>query len=410
MVLNRVWIGMFVIAIIMGFSKFIFWQDTWILKHMMDGLFETAETAFTLALGMTGILCLWMGLMKIGEDSGAVSVMSKLVNPLFSRLFPEIPKNHPAMGSIMLNFSANMLGLDNAATPAGLRAMQQLQEINPEKDKASNAQIMFLVLNASGLTIIPVSIIATRASAGSSNPTSVFIPILLTTYFATLGGLFFVAIRQKINLFNKTVLAYIGGLTSLIIFLLWYLNTHPDQVNFISRILSNTIMFGFITFFIIMAIKSKIAAFESFVEGAKGGFQVAINILPFLVAMLCAISLFKSCGAMDDLMDSLKWFILQIGVKSTEFIDALPVMLMKPFSGSGARGLMVENMAAFGPDSFVSNLSATFQGSTETTFYVLSVYFGSVGIKKTRYAATAGLFCDLVGAVAAVLIAYLFFS
>ncbi|WP_343633021.1 nucleoside recognition domain-containing protein [Fluviicola sp.] len=410
MVLNRVWIGMFVIAIIMGFSKFIFWQDTWILKHMMDGLFETAETAFTLAIGMTGILCLWMGLMKIGEDSGAVTVMSKLVNPLFSKLFPEVPKNHPAMGSIMLNFSANMLGLDNAATPAGLRAMQQLQEINPEKDKASNAQIMFLVLNASGLTIIPVSIIAARASAGSASPTSVFIPILLTTYFATLGGLLFVAIRQKINLLNTTILAYIGGLTSLIVLLLWYLNSHPDQVNFISRILSNTIMFGFITFFIIMAIKSKIAAFESFVEGAKGGFQVAINILPFLVAMLCAISLFKSCGALTDLMNSLKWLVIQMGVKSTEFIDALPVMLMKPFSGSGARGLMVENMKAFGPDSFVSNLSATFQGSTETTFYVLSVYFGSVGIKKTRYAATAGLFCDLVGAVAAILIAYLFFS
>lgn len=410
MVLNRIWIGMFVIAIIMGFSKFIFWQDTWILKHMMDGLFETAETAFTLAIGMTGILCLWMGLMKIGEDSGAVSVMSKLVNPLFSKLFPEVPKNHPAMGSIMLNFSANMLGLDNAATPAGLRAMQQLQEINPEKERASNAQIMFLVLNASGLTIIPVSIIAARASAGSGNPTSVFIPILLTTYFATLGGLLFVAIRQKINLFNKTILAYIGGLTSLIILLLWYLNTHPDQVNFLSRILSNTIMFGFITFFIIMAVKSRIAAFESFVEGAKGGFQVALNILPFLVAMLCAISLFKSCGALTDLMSSLKWLVITMGVHSTEFIDALPVILMKPFSGSGARGLMVENMANFGPDSFVSNLSATFQGSTETTFYVLSVYFGSVGIKKTRYAATAGLFCDLIGAVAAVLIAYLFFS
>lgn len=410
MVLNRVWIGMFVIAIVMGFSKFFIWQDTWILKHMMDGLFETAETAFTLAIGMTGILCLWMGLMKIGEDSGAVNVMSKLVNPLFSKLFPEVPKNHPAMGSIMLNFSANMLGLDNAATPAGLRAMQQLQDINPEKDKASNAQIMFLVLNASGLTIIPVSIIAARASAGSNNPTSVFIPILLTTYFATLGGLLFVSIRQKINLWNKTILAYIGGLTSLIVLLLWYLNAHPEQVNFISRILSNTIMFGFITFFIIMAIKSKIAAFESFVEGAKGGFQVALNILPFLVAMLCAISLFKSCGALSDLMNSLKWFVIQMGVQSTEFIDALPVMLMKPFSGSGARGLMVENMSNFGPDSFISNLSATFQGSTETTFYVLSVYFGSVGIKKTRYAATAGLFCDLVGAVAAVLIAYLFFA
>jgi spore maturation protein SpmA len=401
---------MFVIAIVMGFSKLIFWHDTWILKHMMDGLFETAKAAFELAIGMTGILCLWMGLMKIGEDSGAVNVMSRLVNPLFSKLFPEVPKNHPAMGSIMLNFSANMLGLDNAATPAGLRAMQQLQEINPEKDKASNAQIMFLVLNASGLTIIPVSIIAARASAGSHNPTSVFIPILLTTYFAMLGGLLFVAIRQKINLLNKTILAYLGGLTSLIILLLWYLNAHPEQVNFLSRILSNTIMFSFITFFIIMAVKSRIAAFESFVEGAKGGFQVALNILPFLVAMLCAVSLFKSCGALSDLMNGLKWLVTELGVRSTEFIDALPVMLMKPFSGSGARGLMVENMTNFGADSFVSNLSATFQGSTETTFYVLSVYFGSVGIKKTRYAATAGLFCDLAGAIAAILIAYLFFA
>ncbi len=410
MVLNRVWIGMFVIAIVMGFSKLLFWQDTWILKHMMDGLFDTAKTAFDIALGMTGILCLWMGIMKIGEDSGAVVVMSKLVNPLFSRLFPDIPKNHPAMGSIMLNFSANMLGLDNAATPAGLRAMQQLQEINPDKQTASNAQIMFLVLNASGLTIIPVSIIAIRASMGSTHPTSVFIPILITTYFATIGGLIFVSLRQKINLFNKTILAYIGGVTALIVALLWFIQAHPEQVNFLNRILSNTIIFGFITFFIIMAIKSRIAAFESFVEGAKNGFQVAINILPFLVAMLCAISLFKSCGALSDLMTGIKFLLVQCGVMATEFVDALPVMLMKPFSGSGARGLMVENMNTFGPDSFISNLSATFQGSTETTFYVLSVYFGSVGIKKTRYAATAGLFCDLVGAFAAIFIAYLFFK
>lgn len=410
MVLNRVWIGMFIVAIVMGFSKFIFWQDTWILKHMMDGLFETAETAFTLAIGMTSILCLWMGIMKIGEDSGAVSVMSKAVSPLFSKLFPEIPKNHPAMGSIMLNFAANMLGLDNAATPAGLRAMQQLQEVNPEKQRASNAQIMFLVLNASGLTIIPVSIIAARAAAGSTAPTSVFIPILITTYFATLAGIIFVSIRQKINLFNKTIIAYIGGLTALILLLLWYIYVNPQQVNFISRILSNTIMFGFITFFIVMAVKSKIAAFESFVEGAKGGFQVALNILPFLVAMLCAISLFRTCGALTDLMDGLKWLVIQIGVQTTSFIDALPVILMKPFSGSGARGLMVENMNQFGPDSFISNLSATFQGSTETTFYVLTVYFGSVGIKKTRYAATAGLFCDLIGAIVAILVATLFFA
>lgn len=410
MVLNRVWIGMFIVAIVMGFSKLIFWQDTWILKHMMDDLFEAAKTAFEISIFMTGMLCLWMGLMKIGEDSGAVNVMSKIVNPLFSKLFPEIPKGHPALGSIMLNFSANMLGLDNAATPAGLRAMSQLQEINPEKDKASNAQIMFLVLNASGLTIIPVSILAARAGAHSTNPTSVFIPILLTTYFAMLGGLTYVAIRQKINLFNTTILAYLGTLTALIVGLLWYLQSHPDQINLVSRILSNTIIFGFITFFIVMAVKSRIQAFDVFVSGAKEGFQVALNILPFLVAMLGAVSLFKSCGALGDLMNSVKWLLIECGVRSTEFIDALPVMLMKPFSGSAARGLMVENMYTYGPDSFISNLSATFQGSTETTFYVLAVYFGSVKISNTRYAASAGLFCDLVGAIAAVLIAYLFFK
>ncbi|MBP5983788.1 MAG: hypothetical protein KA734_08690 [Fluviicola sp.] len=410
MVLNRVWIGMFITALIMGFSKLIFWQDTFILQQMLDSFFEAAKAAFELALYMTGILTLWMGLMKIGEDSGAVNSMSRVVYPLFSKLFPEIPKNHPAMGSIMLNFSANMLGLDNAATPAGLRAMQHLQELNPKKDTASNAQIMFLVLNASGLTIIPVSILAARSAGNSTNPTSVFIPILLTTYFATLGGLIFVAIRQRINLFQKTIILYIGTLTLLIVGLLWYLKTHPDQIDTISRILSSTIIFAFISFFIYKAIRSKIQAYESFIEGAKGGFQVAINILPYLVAMLCAVALFRSCGALTDLMNGIKFLLLQMGIMTTEFIDALPVILMKPFSGSGARGIMVENMALFGPDSFVSNLSATFQGSTETTFYVLSIYFGSVGISKSRYAASAGLFCDLIGAIAAILIAYLFFK
>lgn len=410
MVLNRVWIGMFITALIMGFSKLIFWQDTFILQQMLDSFFEAAKSAFELALYMTGILTLWMGLMKIGEDSGAVNSMSRVVYPLFSKLFPEIPKNHPAMGSIMLNFSANMLGLDNAATPAGLRAMQHLQELNTKKDTASNAQIMFLVLNASGLTIIPVSILAARSAGNSTNPTSVFIPILLTTYFATLGGLIFVAIRQRINLFQKTIILYIGTLTLLIVGLLWYLKTHPDQIDTISRVLSSTIIFAFISFFIYKAIRSKIQAYESFIEGAKGGFQVAINILPYLVAMLCAVALFRSCGALTDLMNGIKFLLLQMGIMTTEFIDALPVILMKPFSGSGARGIMVENMALFGPDSFVSNLSATFQGSTETTFYVLSIYFGSVGISKSRYAASAGLFCDLIGAIAAILIAYLFFK
>jgi spore maturation protein SpmB len=314
------------------------------------------------------------------------------------------------MGSIMLNFSANMLGLDNAATPAGLRAMSQLQELNPNKDTASNAQIMFLVLNASGLTIIPVGILAARSAAGSTNPTSVFIPILLTTYFATLGGLIFVGIRQKLNLLNPVILAYVGTLTALIVGLLYYLSNNPESISWMSRILSTTIIFGFIAFFVTMALIKKIAAFEVFVNGAKEGFQVALNILPYLVAMLCAVSLFKSCGALTDLMNGVKWILMQIGVVTTTFVDALPVMLMKPFSGSGARGLMVENMNTYGPDSFISNLSANFQGSTETTFYVLAVYFGSVKISKTRYAAVAGLFCDLVGMIAAILLAYLFYD
>lgn len=410
MVLNRVWIGMIIIALVMGFSKLFFWQDTFILKRMMDDLFNTATVAFDIAIGMVGMLCLWMGIMKIGEDSGAVNLLSRFVNPFFSKLFPSIPANHPAMGSIMLNFSANMLGLDNAATPSGLRAMQQLQELNTEKDKASDAQIMFLVLNASGLTIIPVSILAARAAGGSKDPMSVFIPILLTTYFATIGGLVFVAIKQKINLLQRTILLSIGSITAFILGTLYYLSSHPDMIDPVSRIASTTIVFFFIGFFVLMSIRSKTQAFESFVEGAKNGFEVALNILPFLVSMLAAISLFKSCGALLDLLNGLKWLLMMGGIKAIEFIDALPVMLMKPFSGSGARGLMIDNMKAFGPDSFVSNLSATFQGSTETTFYVLSVYFGSVKIKNSRYAATAGLFCDLVGAVAAIIIAYIFFT
>ena len=403
---------MFIIAMVMGFSKLIFWQDTHILQNMMDALFESAKTGFELALFMTGIMALWMGFMKIGEDGGAIRVMSRLIQPLFSRLFPEIPKGHPAVGSIMLNFSANMLGLDNAATPAGLKAMQDLQTLNPDPKTATNAQIMFLVLNASGLTIIPVSILAARATNGSVDPTSVFLPILITTYFATLGGLIFVSIRQKINLFDKVILGYIGGLTALIVGFMWYLNTHPEQIKTISSIVSNTIMFGFIAFFFGLAIRSKVQLFESFINGAKEGFQVAINIIPYLVAMLAAVSLFRSSGAFADLMNGLKEILMFCGLKTLQFIDALPVIFMKPFSGSGARGLMVEifQNPAFGPDSFVGKLASTFQGSTETTFYVLAVYFGSVKITNTRYAAWAGIFCDIIGGLAAILVAYLFFG
>ncbi len=410
MVLNRVWSGMFIIAFVMGFSKLIFWQDVHILQKMMDSLFEAAKTGFELALFMTGTMVLWMGFLKIGEDGGAIRIMSKGIAPLFSKLFPDVPKDHPAIGSIMMNFSANMLGLDNAATPAGLKAMKDLQTLNPNPNTATNAQIMFLVLNASGLTIIPVSILAARAANQSLEPTSVFLPILITTYFATLGGLIYVSIRQKINLFNKVFLAYVGSMTALIVGFILYLQTHPDQIKTISSVVSNTIMFGFIGFFFILAIRSKIQMFDAFIQGAKEGFQVTINIIPYLVAMLSAVALFRSSGAFTDLMNGLKEGLLYLGLKSLEFIDALPVIFMKPFSGSGARGLMVENMNLFGPDSFVSNLSATFQGSTETTFYVLAVYFGSVKITNTRYAAGAGLLCDLIGGITAILVAYLFFS
>lgn len=410
MVLNRIWIGMFIISMVMGFSKLLFWQDVNILQNMMDSLFEAAKTGFELALFMTGTMALWMGFLRIGQDGGAINIMSRAISPLFSKLFPEIPKGHPAVGSIMMNFSANMLGLDNAATPAGLKAMQDLQALNPDPKTATNAQIMFLVLNASGLTIIPVSILAARAANDSQDPTSVFLPILITTYFATLGGLIYVSIRQRINLFNKVVLGYIGGLTTLIIGFIAYLYTHPDQIKTISSIVSNTIMFGFIAFFFVLAIRSKIQVFESFIEGAKEGFQVSINIIPYLVAMLAAVALFRSSGAFPDLMNALKLGLMFLGMQTLEFIDALPVIFMKPFSGSGARGLMVENMKVFGPDSFVSNLSATFQGSTETTFYVLAVYFGSVKITNTRYAAGAGILCDVIGGVVAILVAYMFFK
>jgi spore maturation protein SpmA len=412
MVLNRIWIGMFFIAIVMGFSKLIFWQDTAILQKMMDGLFEASKNGFELSIFMTGALCLWMGFMKIGEEGGAIKIMSKLVAPLFTRLFPEIPKDHPAVGSIMMNFSANMLGLDNAATPFGLKAMKDLQELNPNKTVASNAQIMFLVLNASGLTIIPVSILAARAANNSNSISSVFLPILITTFFATLGGLIYVSIRQKINLLNKVVLLYLGTLTSAVFGLIFILNAYPDKIDVISSVVSNTIIFGIILFFFGLAVRAKVNLFESFIEGAKGGFEVALNIVPYLIAMLAAISLFRSSGAFTDGMTLIKNGFLFAGLTAVEFVDALPVIFMKPFSGSGARGLMIEiyQNPAFGPDSFVGKLASTFQGSTETTFYVLAVYFGSVKVTDTRYAALAGIICDVIGGIVAIFVSYLFFA
>ena len=408
MVLNRIWFGMFLIAIALGFYKTFVLGDYSVMKEMIDSLSSSAKLGFELSLYLTGAMCLWLGIMRVGEKGGAIGLLTRAVTPLFSRLFPEIPKNHPSIGSMMMNFSANMLGLDNAATPLGLKAMKELQEINPTKDRASNAQIMFLVLNTSGLTIIPISIFALRS--GAESPTEVFLPILISTFIASLAGLIFVAIRQRINLLNVTVLTYIGSLSLLIGLLLYYVVEHPSQGEAVSVVVGGGIMFSIISIFIILAIRKKVNVYESFIEGAKGGFNVAISIIPYLIAILCAIALFRASGALDGILNGVRWLVLSAGLSVTEWVDALPVAFMKPLSGGGARGAYVEVMSNFGVGSLQELIAATMQGSTETTFYVLAVYFGSVGIKKTRYAVTAGLFADLVGIIAAIIVSYIFFA
>ena len=410
MLLNRIWIGMFLIALVTGLSKLIFWHDLTIFEKMVASLFDSAKSGFEISLYFTGALCLWLGFMKIGEEGGAIRIMTRLVAPLFTKLFPEVPKNHPAIGSMMMNISANMLGLDNAATPMGLKAMKELQTLNPTPETATNAQIMFLVLNASGLTIIPISILSLRAAKGSASPSDIFLPILIATFFATLAGLIYVGVRQKINLLNKVVVAYVGSLTALIVGLLVLLYKYPTLIQPISSVGSNLFLFLLIVFFILLAIRSKVNVYDLFIEGAKGGFEVAIGIVPYLVAMLAAIGVFRTCGALDALIEGIKIALISIGVTATEFVDALPVAFMKPFSGSGSRALMIESWTTFGVDSFVGRLAATFQGSTETTFYVLAVYFGAVKVKNTRYAAMGGIICDIVGFTTAVLVAYLFYA
>lgn len=410
MVMNRIWVGMFLIATTVALSKLIFWQDTMIFKQMVDALFESAKTGFDLAIFLTGALCLWMGFMKIGEDGGAIRVLSRLVSPLFSKLFPEVPKDHPAVGSIMMNFSANMLGLDNAATPLGLKAMNSLQELNPQKDTASNAQIMFLVLNTSGLTIIPVSILSYRALNNSANATEVFLPILFATFFSTLVGLIIVSIKQKINLLQPIILAYLGTFFALIVGLLVYLTYFPEHKVLVANVGGNVLLFSFIILFILLGVRSKINVYESFIEGAKGGFQIAVGIIPYLIVILAAVAVFRGSGAFEAIMTGIRESLIFIGVQCVEFVEALPVAFMKPLSGGGARGLMLDIFNTHGVDSFAGKLAATFQGSTETTFYVLSVYFGSVGIKKTRYAVTAGLLADLAGIIAAIIISFIFYQ
>ncbi|MDG1350597.1 MAG: nucleoside recognition domain-containing protein [Crocinitomicaceae bacterium] len=408
MVLNRIWFGMFLIAIALGFYKTFLLGDYAVMKDMIDSLSSSAKVGFELSLYLTGAMCLWLGIMRVGENGGAIKLLTKAVSPLFSKLFPDIPEGHPSVGSMMMNFSANMLGLDNAATPLGLKAMKELQEINPIKDRASNAQIMFLVLNTSGLTIIPISIFALRS--GAESPTEVFLPILISTFIASLAGLTFVAIRQKINLFNPTVISYLGGLSLLIGLLLHYVVQHPSQGEAISVVVGGGIMFSIISVFILLAIRKKVNVYESFIDGAKGGFNVAISIIPYLIAILCAIALFRASGALDGILDAIRWLVLGVGLSVSEWVDALPVAFMKPLSGGGARGAYVEVMNNFGVGSLQELIAATMQGSTETTFYVIAVYFGSVGIKKTRYAVTAGLFADLIGIIAAIIVSYIFFG
>lgn len=384
--------------------------DTDVFTTMMNSTFASAEAAFKISIGLTGALSLWLGVMKIGEQGGVINMLSRVLSPVFSKLFPSIPKGHPATGSIFMNIAANMLGLDNAATPLGLKAMEQLQTLNKDKDTASNEMIMFLVLNTSGLTLIPVSIMVYRVQAGALQPTDIFIPILIATFFSTLAGIIITSIYQRINLFNKTILLTFGGMLAVVCGLIWGLGQlDKDTMNKVSTLTANIILMSIIICFILAGVRKRINVYDAFIEGAKEGFNTAIRIIPYLVAMLVAIAVFRASGAMDVLIGSIRWLITSLGVDA-RFVDALPTAIMKPLSGSGARGMMVDAMNTYGADSFVGRLSCIFQGSTDTTFYILAVYFGSVGIRKTRHAVACGLLADLAGVIAAIAIAYFFFS
>ena len=408
--LNIIWIFFFVAAFIVALIKLFALGDTQIFGQLMTAMFSLSKTAFEIALGLTGVLALWLGIMKIGERSGFIRVLTTWLSPLFVRLMPEVPKNHPALGAMVMNMSANALGLDNAATPLGIKAMKELQKLNPFKDTASNAQILFLVINTSAVTLFPVTIFTYRAQMGAANPTDVFIPILIATYASTLIGLLTVAAVQKINLFDKVILAYLGGFSALVFGLLSYFASLSQAVMLEqSALISNVVLFSLVILFISGAVIQKVNAYEAFIEGAKEGFETAITIIPYLVAMLVAIGVFRASGALDLMADALRGVVLAFGFDD-RFIDALPTALMKPFSGSGARAMMIDTMQVHGADSFAGRLSSIVQGSTETTFYVLAVYFGSVGIKKIRHAAACGLAADFAGIMAAIAVAYWFFA
>ena len=410
MVLNYIWIAFFVIAFFVALVRLIFWGDFDVFPAMMDSTFSSSKTAFEISLGLTGVLSLWLGVMKIGERGGVVNVLARLLSPVFTRLFPEIPKGHPVTGSIFMNIAANMLGLDNAATPLGLKAMEQLQEINPKKDTASNPMIMFLVLNTSGLTLIPVSILVYRAQMGAAQPTDIFIPILLATFFSTMIGVLITSIFQRINLFNRVIFVTLLGACLLVSGIIWgFSQMDGETMNTVSTTAANILLMTIIIAFILAGVFKKVNVYDAFIEGAKDGFSTAVRIIPYLVAILVGIGVFRASGAMDYLIDGIRSGIELTGMNS-DFVGALPTALMKPLSGSGARGMMVDAMTTYGADSFIGRLSCIFQGSTDTTFYILAVYFGSVGIVKTRHAVACGLLADLAGIIAAILIAYFFFG
>ena len=409
MVLNYIWISFFLVAFVVALIKLLFTGDATVFPAMMDSTFEMSKKAFEISIGLTGILSLWLGVMKIGERGGVVNALARALSPVFTRLFPDIPKGHPVTGSIFMNISANMLGLDNAATPLGLKAMEQLQTLNTKKDTASNPMIMFLVLNTSGLTLIPVSIMAYRAQLGAAQPTDVFIPILLATFFSTLAGIIITSIYQKINLLKPKTLIGLFVACAIVAGIIWIFGRmDKETMNLVSTTVANMLLMGIIVAFIVAGVCKRVNVYDTFIEGAKDGFQTAVRIIPYLVAILVGVAVFRASGAMDLLVDGIRWLVVLLGI-NTDFIEALPTALMKPLSGAGARGIMIDTMSTYGADSFVGRLSCIFQGSTDTTFYVLAVYFGSVGIRYTRHAVTCGLLADLAGVVAAILISYLFF-
>lgn len=410
MVLNYIWIAFFVVAFVIALFRLVVMGDTEVFPEIMNSTFASSKTAFEISLGLTGVLSLWLGIMKIGERGGVVNALARVLSPVFTRLFPDIPKGHPVTGSIFMNIAANMLGLDNAATPLGLKAMEQMQELNTKKDTATNPMIMFLVLNTSGLTIIPVSIMVYRAQLGAAQPTDIFIPILLATFFSTLTGIIVTSIYQRINLINRVMLLTLGGLCVAVAAVMWgFGRLDKEQMNIVSTSVANILLFTIIITFILAGVRKKVNVYDAFIEGAKDGFSTAVRIIPYLVAILVGIGVFRASGAMDMLISGIKWVVEACG-GNTDFVGALPTALMKPLSGSGARGMMVDAMTTYGADSFVGRLSCIFQGSTDTTFYILAVYFGSVGVRYTRHAVACGLLADLAGVIAAIAICYMFFG